>query len=264
MNAPLAFEDVEVRIGRRAVVSAVTASLQRGEVLAVCGPNGAGKSTLLRAAAGLVKVHTGCVYLNGQPLAAVRPGERARLLAYVAQQPVAPEAFLVRDVVALGRIPHASFLGTQSSADRIAIERAMARAGVTDFASRPLGQLSGGERQRVSIARALAQESRVLLLDEPTSNLDLRYQASVLALVRRLAREDGLSALVVLHDLSLAALFCDRLVLLAEGRVVKQGGPAEVLAEDLLTGAYATPLRVLAHPENGAPLVTHSICGGLQ
>jgi len=261
VSAPLAFEDVEIRLGRRAVVSGVTCAIERGEVLAVCGPNGAGKSTLLRAAASLVKVHSGSISLDGKPLQAIRPGERARQLAYVAQQPATPDAFLVREIVALGRIPHAPFLGTESAADRAAVARAMGRAGVTEFAARPLSQLSGGERQRVSIARALAQEPQVLLLDEPTSNLDLRYQASVLALVRQLAREEGLSAVVVLHDLSLAALFCDRLLLLSEGRVVRQGAPGEVLAEELLTGTYGTPLRVLAHPESGAPLVTHSIHG---
>lgn len=264
MNAPLAFEDVEIRLGNRTVISGVTCSVGHGEVLAVCGPNGAGKSTLLRAAASLVKVHGGSISLNGQPLHAIRPGERARQLAFVAQQPATPDAFPVRDVVALGRIPHAPFLGIESAGDHAAIDRAMARAGVTEFASRPLGRLSGGERQRVSIARALAQEPRVLLLDEPTSNLDLRYQASILALVRQLAREEGLSAIVVLHDLSLAALFCDRLLLLSEGRVVRQGRPAEVLAEELLTCTYGTPLRVLAHPETGAPLVTHAVRGGSE
>jgi iron complex transport system ATP-binding protein len=202
------------------------------------------------------------IYLGGRPLATVRPAERARQLAYVAQQPATPDALLVREVVALGRIPHVPLLGIESRADRQAIERAMARAGIAEFGARPLGHLSGGERQRVSIARALAQEPRVVLLDEPTANLDLRYQASVLALVRRLASEEGLSAVVVLHDLSLAALFCDRLLLLSDGWVVKQGDAASVLAEELLSDTYATPLRVLAHPENGAPLVTHSLSGG--
>jgi iron complex transport system ATP-binding protein len=262
MSAPLAFEDVEVRLGKRPVVRGVTFSLAVGEVLAVCGPNGAGKSTLVRAAAGLVPVHRGTVYLGGRPLSTVRPAERARQLAYVAQQPATPDTFLVREVVALGRIPHVPLLGIESRADRQAIERAMVRAGIAEFAARPLGHLSGGERQRVSIARALAQEPRVLLLDEPTANLDLRYQASVLALVRRLASEEGLSAVVVLHDLSLAALFCDRLLLLSDGCVVRQGDAASVLAEELLSDTYSTPLRVLAHPENGAPLVTHSLSGG--
>ncbi len=264
MNAPLAFEDVEIRLGNRTVVSGVTCSVGHGEVLAVCGPNGAGKSTLLRAAASLVKLQGGSILLYGRPLHAIQPGERARQLAFVAQQPATPDAFLVRDVVSLGRIPHASLLGNESTADRASVARAMARAGVTEFAARRLGQLSGGERQRVSIARALAQEPRVLLLDEPTSNLDLRHQASILALIRQLAREEGLSAVVVLHDLSLAALFCDRLLLLSEGCVVRQGAPGEVLAEELLTGTYGTPLRVLAHPETGAPLVTHAVRGGSQ
>jgi iron complex transport system ATP-binding protein len=262
MTALLAFDDVEVRLGKRAVVQGVTFSLNPGEVLAICGPNGAGKSTLVRAAAGLVATERGSVSLGGKPLSAVRPAERARHVAYVAQQPSVPETFLVRDLVALGRIPHMPLLGIESSADRLAIERAMARAGVSEFAARPLGRLSGGERQRVSIARALAQEPRILLLDEPTSNLDLRYQASILALVQRLASDEGLAAIVVLHDLSLAALFCHRLLLLSEGRVVRQGAPASVLAEELLSGTYGTPLRVLAHPENGTPLVTHSLRGG--
>ncbi len=262
MTALLAFDNVQVSLGGRAVVKGVTFSLAPGEILAICGPNGAGKSTLIRAAAGLVATDHGTVYLGGQPLSAVRPAERARRLAYVAQQPSAPDTFLVRDLVALGRIPHTPLLGFESNADQLAIERAMARAAVTEFAARPLGRLSGGERQRVSIARALAQEPRILLLDEPTSNLDLRYQASILALVQRLASEEGLAAVVVLHDLSLAALFCHRLLLLSEGRVVKQGAPAAVLAEELLSTTYATPLRILGHPENGAPLVTHSVHGG--
>ncbi|MBA4179643.1 MAG: heme ABC transporter ATP-binding protein [Anaerolinea sp.] len=261
MNTQLSFEGVEVRLGGRAVVSGVTFELGDGEVMALCGPNGAGKSTIARAAAGLLPAAAGAIRLRGSALRSVSPGERARTCAYVAQQPAAPPGFAVRELVALGRLPHLGLFGAESPKDRAAVERAMERAGVFSLGSRPIGELSGGEQQRVSIARALAQEPRLLILDEPTSNLDLRFQASILGLVRRLSRDEGLAALVVIHDLSLAALFCDRLLLLADGGIAGYGPPAEVLTAPLLVRTYGTPLRVLSHPECLSPVVVHSLTG---
>jgi iron complex transport system ATP-binding protein len=167
----------------------------------------------------------------------------------------------VRDYVALGRTPYISFFATESAHDWAAVQQALTTAGATDFANRRVDELSGGERQRVVIARAIAQEPSVLLLDEPTSNLDLKFQDAVMSLVRDMARQRGLSCLAVLHDLTLAAQYCDRVCLLDQGRLRAAGPPSEVMQAERLSDAYETPLDVLHHPRSGAPIVVHAGSG---
>ena len=258
MSAGLRFEDVCVELGGRRVVEQVTLGVAPGEVVGLVGPNGAGKSTLLRAGIGLLKAVTGTVTLHGRQITSWSRGDVAREMALVPQAPSLPALFDVATVVALGRTPYLSFLGQPRREDTKIVQTAMERAGIAELAARRTGELSGGERQRVTIARALAQEPRVLLLDEPTANLDLRYQASTLSLCRRLARDEGMACLVVLHDLALASHFCDRLLLLSNGRAVAVGTPSEVLRPELLSKVYQTGLRVIHHPETGAPLVIHA------
>ncbi|MBK6663559.1 MAG: ABC transporter ATP-binding protein [Thermoflexaceae bacterium] len=262
MNATLELRGVSVHLGRSRVVQECSFAVNAGEVVALAGPNGAGKSTALRAAAGLLKPSAGQVLLDGRPLHQWHRRERARRIAYLPQFPTLPALFKVRDAVAMGRAPHIPMLGAESEADRAAAARALGRAGLATLAERPVDELSGGERQRVALARAFAQEPAILLLDEPTANLDLRYQRAILGTLRADAERNGLGCLVVIHDLSLAAQFCHRLILLGEGRVAADGPPAEVLSAPLLSHLYGTALETLRHPVSGVPLVLHAMDGG--
>jgi iron complex transport system ATP-binding protein len=250
--------DAVVALGPRTVIDGVSFEVEEGSVFGLLGPNGAGKTTLLRAVAGLLRLSSGGIFVQCRALAAWRRADLARQLALLPQSPTLPPLFDVRSVVALGRTPYLGWLAAERRDDTRAIAAALREADVEEFAARPVGQLSGGEQRRVALARALAQETPVLLLDEPTSSLDLRYQASTLALVRRLARERGLTALVVLHDLTLASQFCDRVALMADGRLLAAGTPGEVFEPATLSAAFGTPLTALSHPTFGTPVIVHA------
>jgi iron complex transport system ATP-binding protein len=243
----LAIRDLRVRLGRVQAVDGVDLALGTGEWLAVVGPNGAGKSTLLRAVAGLVRF-TGSIRIEGQDAAALAPRNRARLIGYAPQVPVLPEALTVREYVLLGRTPYHSLIGGPREADREVTARALTRLDLADLADRPLRELSGG-RQRAVLARALAQEPRLILLDEPTSSLDLGHAQQVLELVDGLRRDEGLTVLSTLHDLVLAAGYADRLALLARGHVVAAGTPAEVLTPQSLAEHYGATAEVVQGPD---------------
>jgi iron complex transport system ATP-binding protein len=236
----LGCRDLVVRYASGVVVDRVELDLARGEWLGLIGPNGAGKSSLLRALAGLVD-HHGVVH--GPTVGDTgRPGPRD--LALVPQQPTIPAGMTVAEYVLLGRTAHVGWLARESSGDRRAATEALHRLGLDDFAARRLGDLSGGELQRVVLARALSQQAPVLLLDEPTSALDLGHQVEVLQLVDELRRTEGLSVLAVMHDLTTAARFADRLALLDRGRMVTVGPPADVLDAGTLSAVYRTALQV--------------------
>ena len=235
---------VTVRLGGRPVVREVTARVERGEWVALIGPNGAGKTTLLRAIAGLVR-HEGHVSLFEQPAAALERRERARLLAVVPQEPETPPWLTVAEYALMGRTPHLGPLAREGAADRDAAARALDRLGLEHFAERALGTLSGGERQRVVVARALAQEAPIVLLDEPTAALDIGHQQQALELLDGLRSADGLTLVAAMHDLTLAAQYADRVLLLAEGRIVADGTPAAVLTESALAEHYGASVRVL-------------------
>ncbi|RLT38237.1 MAG: ABC transporter ATP-binding protein [Chloroflexi bacterium] len=249
----LSAQGVTVRIGNRDIVRDVAIEVRVGEVVGLVGPNGAGKSTLLRALAG-VRHTSGDVRLLGTPLYEVDRRERARLVAVVEQLPEAPPTMTVGELVALGRYPHLGLLRRPSAHDHEVVTEAMRRAGCDALAERPLGTLSGGERRRAFIARALAQEARLLLLDEPSANLDAEAQATLFELLRVLA-SDGAGILVVVHDLTSAAASCDRVVLLHEGRVLASGAPREVVTAEHVLAAYGPHVTVLAHPASGVPIV---------
>ncbi len=236
------------------VVRAVSCTVAPGGWLALIGPNGAGKSTVLRAIAGLAR-HRGTVLVGSTDLAGLRDRERARLIAYVPQAPVLPPDMTVREYVLLGRTPHLGYLAHPGARDRRAGEESLAALDLTRFADRRLSALSGGERQRVALARALAQEPRMLLLDEPTSALDLGHQQHVLDLVDELRRSRRLTVVTTLHDLTTAAQYAQRLVLLDGGRVAANGTPAEVITEELIARVYAARVAVTEDPE-GRPVVT--------
>ncbi|GAA3688663.1 ABC transporter ATP-binding protein [Nonomuraea antimicrobica] len=250
---------LSVRLGEREVLTGVDVRVRRGEWTAVIGPNGAGKSTLLKAVMGLV-AHRGEVVLDSRPAATLKPRERARLVAYAPQTPALPPDLTVYDYALLGRTPYIPYLGRESGHDRAVTESVLDRLDLTALAMRRVGELSGGERQRVVLARALAQEAPVLLLDEPTTALDLGHQQQVLELVDRLRRADGLTVVTTLHDLTVAGLYADSLLLLAGGRAAASGEPAQVLTEDLVGRHFEAHVKIEPGPD-GRPVV-HLVRGG--
>jgi iron complex transport system ATP-binding protein len=226
-----------------------------GEIVGVLGPNSAGKTTLIRLLSRIVAPTRGTIEVDGTPLAAMARAEIARRVAVVPQDMPQGLPFTVRELVLMGRYPHAPRRFFETADDLAVAGTAMAATGVLDLAEARVGLLSGGERQRVALARALAQEPRLLVLDEPTAHLDLRYQAECAALLRRLNRERSTTIVLVSHDLNLAAALCDRLLLLADGRMAGLGTPDEVLEAALLTDIYGCEVTVERHALTGRPVV---------
>ncbi len=244
MSAALDVRSVTVKLGRTEVVHGVSATVERGEWVALIGPNGAGKTTILRALAGLVQF-AGQVRFDGGAVASASRREIARQIAFVPQNPQTPPELTVAEYVLFGRTPHIGYLGSETRADRLAAERAIARLDLRAFAARRLGSLSGGELQRAVLARALAQDAPILLLDEPTSALDLGRQQQALELVDELRCDEHLTVVSAMHDLSLAGQFADRLLLLDRGRIVAAGRAAEVLSESRIASFYGANVRVI-------------------
>ncbi|QNP67576.1 ABC transporter ATP-binding protein [Streptomyces genisteinicus] len=245
----LGAERVSRRTGGRLVVDGVSLTLGPGETLGLLGPNGAGKSTLLRLLAGVLAPTAGVVTLDGSPLTGMGRRAVARRVATVEQHAHTQTELTVRDVVALGRIPHRRAWSAAPASGGAAVDAALARTGLSDRASQSWHTLSGGERQRTQIARALAQEPRELLLDEPTNHLDVQHQLDLLELVAGLP----VTTVVALHDLNLAAMFCDRLLVLRDGRVVAEGSPAAVLTPRLIAEVYGVGAEVSL--EHGHPVI---------
>jgi iron complex transport system ATP-binding protein len=212
------------------VLHDVAFDVKRGELLGILGPNGAGKSTLLRVLAGLVAPTAGSVSIGGVGLASTSRGEIARRLALVPQQEPSVFGFTARELVAMGRAPHTGLLGTLDTRDDAAVERALKRCDAASLASRPFAELSGGEQKRVLIARALAQAAPLVLLDEPVAFLDIHHQLAICDLLASAVADGEFTAVAVLHDLNLAAQYCQRLLLLREGRVVALGSVSEVMS----------------------------------
>jgi iron complex transport system ATP-binding protein len=251
--APLAFEDVSARVGGRDILRGLSLELGRGELLALVGRNGAGKTTLFRVATRVLPVTRGSVRIGGAPLDSLSRAALARALAVVPQEAHVAFPFSVAEIVLMGRSPHLGAWGFESRADVECAQRAMESVGVADLADRSILELSGGERQLVLVARALAQDPEVLLLDEPTAHLDLRHRLEILERVRDFTRS-GRSALVVSHDLGLAARSCDRMALLSEGRVLAVDTPAAVLTSENLLAAFGVEAEVHRAPD-GTPWV---------
>ena len=256
MTPLLEVREVEFGYGGRFRLGGVTFEVAAGEFLGVIGPNGSGKTTLVRLLSKVCAPERGEIRLAGTSLARLGRRALARQVAVLPQDLAPAFALTVEELVLMGRHPHAEGRFFETAGDLERAREAMALAGVRELAGQPLETLSGGERQRATLARALAQEPRLLLLDEPTSHLDLRHQREVVGLLRRLNRERGLTALLVSHDLNLAGEVADRILLLSGGRVARIGTPAQVLDEAVLEVAYGCPVRVEKNPDSGRPVVT--------
>jgi iron complex transport system ATP-binding protein len=253
MGALLTAQNISFAYDGRPVLKKVSLAVEAGEFVGLIGANGSGKTTLLRALLGLLKA-SGEARLCGDSLWTLDRQEIARRATMVHQDTRVDFAFTSRDIVAMGRTPYLGRFKPEGAVDKEAIARAMRETGTTELAERPVTELSGGERQRVHLARALAQETRVILLDEPTANLDLAHQFEALELVRGFTRAGG-AALAAIHDLTLASRFCDRLLLLSGGEIVAAGAPAVVITEDSLEKHFALRARVKRDDETGAMIV---------
>jgi iron complex transport system ATP-binding protein len=248
----IAARGLVIRFGARAALAGVDCDLVSGELVGLVGPNGAGKTTLLRALAGLLRADVGEIRYDGQTAGELGRAGLARRVAYLAQSGLSHWPLSVEHVVALGRLPHRQSLSPPSAADRAAIEAALAAAEVVALRDRPIGTLSGGERARALLARALAVGAEMLLADEPVATLDPLHQLRAMALLRDEARR-GAGVVAVLHDLTLASRFCDRLIVLADGRIVADGPPAAALTDAALAQAFG--VEALRGERDGEPFV---------
>ena len=240
--------------GARPVLWGLDLDAARGELLAIIGPNGCGKTTLLRAIAGVLP-YDGDITIDGAAVRGTRPAALARCVAVVTQGVALPHGFTAFEVALMGRTPHLRLLQSEGRHDIAIVRSAMERADCWSLRDRPVDELSGGERQRVVIARALAQEPRLLLLDEPTSHLDVQHQVDTFRMTLELCRERDLAVVAVVHDLTLAALFADRIALMSQGCIASCGAPAEVLQPQAIEATYGMAVRVLTHPVTGRPIV---------
>ncbi|MGC4153793.1 MAG: ABC transporter ATP-binding protein [Propionicimonas sp.] len=247
----------DLRVGYHAqhlVLHDVEVAIPEGELTVIVGPNACGKSTLLKTLARMLPTRAGRVLLDGRPIDQFAPKAVARRLGLLPQSPSAPDGITVSDLVARGRYPHQNLLRQWSAEDERAVVEALIAANVADLADRNVDELSGGQRQRVWVAMALAQETPLLLLDEPTTYLDIAHQIEVLNLTRRLHRA-GRTVVLVLHELHLAFRYATHLIVMKDGRIVAQGRPEQIVTADLIQQVYELPCEVIADPVTGCPLV---------
>ncbi|MFD6104841.1 ABC transporter ATP-binding protein [Nocardia sp. PE-7] len=251
----LAADAVSLGYGERVIVDELSLDIAPGVVTTVIGPNGCGKSTLLKSLGRLLRPREGQVVLDGKAISSMKTKDVARVIGMLPQTPVAPEGLTVADLVARGRHPHQSWLRQWSADDETEVAAALAQTGIADLADRTLDELSGGQRQRAWISMALAQGTDILLLDEPTTYLDLAHSLEVLDLVDRLHAEYGRTVVMVLHDLNLAIRYSDELVVMRAGQIVAQGKPADIVTAELLAEVFGLEATVLTDPVSGRPMV---------
>ena len=254
-TASIRADELGFRVEAKALLERVRLHADRGQLVGLIGPNGAGKSTLLRAIAGVLRPQEGAVWLEGEELDSLPAKDVAARMALVPQIAPYTHGFTARELVLMGRYPHLGRFEIEGAADEQIAHEAMRLTETDQFAERTLDTLSGGERQRVFVSRALAQQPRVLLLDEPTANLDVLHKLRVLDLVRHLV-DEGLTAVAAIHDLGMAARYCDRLVLLSGGRVLAEGSPEDVLVPDIIEAAFGVRSAVYRDPATGSLAVS--------
>lgn len=248
-------EGLHKTLGGRLVLEDVDVSLRSGECFGIIGPNGSGKSTLVKLLSGAAAADAGTIHYRGRPLASYTKKQLAQSLAVLQQEALPPIGFTVREVVEMGRYPYQNWLGDEPSDSQPIIERILEDLDLMPLSERAIERLSGGERQRVALAKATAQQPELIMLDEPTTYLDIGYQQQMMDYIRQWQRQEGITVLAVLHDLNLAALYCDRLMVLYEGRVIETGTPAEVIREDLLEQVYGVRPVIVPHPVIGVPQI---------
>jgi len=246
---------LDYRIGEADILRGVNVRVDTGEFFGIIGPNGSGKSTLLKLLSGIERAQSGDVSLGGRELGGYARKELARLLAVLQQDALPPLGYTVREVVEMGRYPYQSWLGGEKEDPEELIGKVMEKLDLTRLSDRPVSELSGGERQRAALAKTLVQEPNVLMLDEPTTFLDIGFQLQMMDYIRDWQRDNGLTVVAVLHDLNLAAQYCDRLLVLHGGRVAAVGKPEEVLVPELVNKVYGTEPIVLRHPDSGVPQI---------
>lgn len=242
--------------GRLQVLQGVDFHIRPGEFCGLIGPNGSGKSTLLHLLSGVEEANSGDIQVDGRPVRRYHRKELAKLLAVLQQEALPPVGFTVRQVIEMGRYPYQNWLGEDMDADAdVRLGNIIRRLDLEELADRPIDHLSGGQRQRVALAKVMAQEPRLLLLDEPTTYLDIGYQVQLMDYIREWQREMQLTVIAVLHDLNLASQYCDRLIVLHGGVIAADGPPGEVMNEKLIARVYGTEPVILPHPVNQAPQV---------
>ena len=254
MTTSLLARDITLSYGDTPIVSGLSLEVPDDSFTIIIGPNACGKSTLLRGFARLLRPTTGTVLLDGAELRSLKPKDAAKKLGLLPQSSIAPDGITVADLVGRGRFPHQSAMRTWSSADERAVSEAMAATGVTDLSRRLVDELSGGQRQRVWVAMALAQQTKHLLLDEPTTFLDIAHQIDLMELFADLHRS-GTTLVAVLHDLNHAARYATHLVAMRDGEIVAQGDPREIITAELVEAVYDLPCMVITDPVTGTPLV---------
>jgi iron complex transport system ATP-binding protein len=253
-DADLRADELSLGYAERLVVERLSLTIPRGRITALIGPNGSGKSTILRALARILQPREGAVYLDGKAIHREPSKEIARRLSILPQAPEAPPGLTVRELVSYGRFPYQRGFGVASTEDRGAIDRALRLTQTDGLATRPVVELSGGQRQRAWIAMALAQETPIMLLDEPTTFLDIGHQLEVVHLLQELNRSQGRTIVIVVHDLNLAARYADHLVAIDDGRIAEEGPPHRVVTAELLRSVFGVEVDVILDPRTGAPI----------
>jgi iron complex transport system ATP-binding protein len=246
---------LDLGYGERKIVSALDLSLPAGKLTVIVGANACGKSTLLRGLARLLTPTRGAVYLDGKPIHQMPTREVATILGVLPQSPIAPDAITVTDLVGRGRYPHQGWFRRWTPEDDAAVAQALKSTDILELADRPVDELSGGQRQRVWIAMALAQETDLLLLDEPTTFLDINHQVEVLDLLTDLVKTGGRTVVVVLHDLNLACRYADHIVAMKAGTIVTEGRPVEVITEQIVKDVFGMTSRIVVDPVSDTPMI---------
>ncbi len=255
-------QNVALAYGHKVVVKDLTFQVMPGEIVGLIGPNGCGKSTIIKAISHVIPLYSGKILLDGQDVTKLPRRDLARLLAVVPQMPLLPSAFTAFEIVLMGRNPHLSLFQYEGPKELALAWQAMEKTGTQSLAERRVSELSGGEIQGLLIARALAQETKAILLDEPTANLDIGRQVETLDLIKGLCRDNNLAVLAALHDLNLATQYCDHLVLINNGRIHAEGTPSEVITAENIAAVYGAESCVYTHPVNGLPCVLLSAGNG--